>query len=170
MTDTTTPAALEIPQAAADAARDALWDCLPDTYDPQDMAFLACYLEEHALPAAAGGIVAAELRRLSDHYGEEAERCDEHPASYHHDGGGQYVWGEGHGYSNVADALLARADELDSERFDPGADQADRDDLARNVTRLWAASRGVAGAAMEPVGFALAAALDRLAAAYGETP
>lgn len=64
----TAPAEQLVPEHASNAARDAFWDCLPDTYDDSDMAFLACYLEEFALPAAAPLIVAAELRRQADFY------------------------------------------------------------------------------------------------------
>lgn len=47
------------------------------------------------------------------------------------------------------------------------ADQAHRDDLARDVARLWQADYGKAA---PYVGSEIAAALDRLSAAYGEKP
>ncbi len=60
-----------------------------------------------------------------------------------------------------------------AERIDPGAEQAHRDDLARDVGQLWTAA--VDDNAKLPVlddvrevHPALAAALDRLAAAYQE--
>ncbi len=101
MSETTTPAELAVPDLAI-----ARWN-KPHPVLLTDTEFVD-RIREVAAP-----IVAAELRRLSDRYGEEAERCDEYPSSNDYDGSDQYVWGEGHGYSNVADALLARADELD---------------------------------------------------------
>lgn len=64
--------------------------------------------------ATAHLIVAAELRRLADHYGEEAKRCDDGSSSDHYDGSDQWVWGQGEAYGDVADQLRARADQLDS--------------------------------------------------------
>lgn len=45
------------------------------------------------------------------------------------------------------------------------ADMAHRDDLARDVARIWVEEYKRSG---RPVGVRLGAALDRLAAAYGE--
>lgn len=57
-----------------------------------------------------------------------------------------------------------------SERIEPGAEQAHRDDLARDVARLWMAARrrGIQGVSISGSGVpaSLADALDRLAAAY----
>jgi hypothetical protein len=101
MSDTTTPADLTVPANAL-----AFWA------RPHDVLLTDADVAERIRDVAAP-VVAAELRRLSDHYGERAKRRDEHPSSNDYDGSDQYVWGEGHGYSEVADDLLARADELD---------------------------------------------------------
>lgn len=54
-----------------------------------------------------------------------------------------------------------------AERLEPGAEAAHRDDLARDVARMWAGLRGPAWEIPE-LTERLVAALDRLAAAYGQ--
>lgn len=81
MSGTTTPAELAIPRAAFDALFE-----------------IDAPMTEY-VRAIAAPVVAAELRRLSDHYGATSKTAPEN--------------GEAHAYSEVADDLLARADELD---------------------------------------------------------
>lgn len=68
-------------------------------------------------------------------------------------------------------ALAAALDELTgvspSERVDPGAEHARRDDLARDVARLWREQRHEGGHMPSEE---VCDALDRLSAAYGEQP
>jgi hypothetical protein len=39
------------PESALTVAQNALWSCLPDTYDIHDRALLACWLSDVVLPA-----------------------------------------------------------------------------------------------------------------------
>ena len=39
------------PPPPGELARDALWDCLPDSFDIHDRALLSCWLSEAVLPA-----------------------------------------------------------------------------------------------------------------------
>jgi hypothetical protein len=58
-----------------------------------------------------------------------------------------------------------------SERIDPGAEQHQRDDLARDVAEMWGPAVSLADAATGTIRKdwpGLALALDRLAAAYRE--
>lgn len=50
------------------------------------------------------------------------------------------------------------------------ADMAHRDDLARDVARAWTAGRENASVWWQHDDYGIAAALDRLSAAYGEKP
>lgn len=111
----------------------------------------------------------AEIDRITDLF---HDALDAVPHSIH---GREADWVDGSGEA-VAVALVAAGwtppDTSPSERIDPGAEQARRDDLARDVARLWAESKQLAetDADMRNKGRDMEAALDRLAAVYGEQP